>query len=62
MTDANTVVTIDGKSSKVSDLTAGLFVRVSPTEGTATTIAALSSRPEHKNGKKAPTTAPAATN
>ena len=57
-----TVVTIDGKSSKVSDLTAGLFVRVSPSEGTATTIAALTSRPEHKNGKKPPTTAPVASN
>ena len=62
VTDANTMVTIDGKSSKVSDLTAGLFVRVSPSEGTATTIAALSSRPEHKHAAKAPTTAPVASN
>jgi hypothetical protein len=63
VTDANTVITIDGKSSKVSDLTAGLFVRVSPSEGTANIISAMSTKPEHKHaGKKAPTTAPAASN
>jgi hypothetical protein len=63
VTDANTMVTIDGKSSKVSDLTAGLFVRVSPSEGTATIISATSTKPEHQHGgKKAPTTAPVASN
>jgi hypothetical protein len=63
VTDANTMVSIDGKSSKVSDLTAGLFVRVSPSEGTAAVISATSTKPEHKHaGKKAPTTAPAASN
>jgi hypothetical protein len=60
VTDSNTVITIDGKSSKVSELAAGLFVRVSPSEGTATTIAASTSRPEHKHAAKGPTTAPAA--
>jgi hypothetical protein len=52
VTDSNTTVTIDGKPSSVGELKEGLFVHVSPTEGTAVTIVATTTRPEHKGGKK----------
>ena len=41
-TDAKTVVTIDGKAGKVSDLVAGMQVRVTPTTGKAEKIEARS--------------------
>ena len=52
VTDANTTVTIDGKPSSMSELKEGLFVHISPSEGTAVTVVATSTRPEHKGGKK----------
>jgi hypothetical protein len=40
-TDDKTKVTLDGKEAKLADLKEGLRVMVSPAEGTATTIAAM---------------------
>lgn len=47
-TDDKTSVTLDGKDAKVADLKEGLFVAVTPAEGTATSITATTKRPEHK--------------
>jgi hypothetical protein len=48
-TDDNTSITVDGKKAAVGDLKAGMFVMVSPTEGTAASITATTTRPERKN-------------
>jgi len=45
-TDEKTVVTIDKKEAKVADLKADMFVHVSPAEGTATKISAMTKMPE----------------
>jgi ABC-type Na+ efflux pump permease subunit len=59
MTDDNTTVTIDGKKSAVGDLKAGMFVMVSPAEGTAATITATTTRPQKKNAKTSDSKKPA---
>jgi hypothetical protein len=50
-TDTSTVVTIDGNPGKVSDLTPGMHVKVTPKTGTATKIEAVS-KPAKKGEKK----------
>jgi hypothetical protein len=47
-TDDKTSVTLDGNPAKVTDLKSGLWVTVSPAEGTAATITASTTRPERK--------------
>ena len=47
-TDANTVVTRDGKDAKVADLKVGDYVTVTPDTGTATSITASTTKPEKK--------------
>jgi ABC-type sugar transport system substrate-binding protein len=41
----NTVITVDGKAAKVADLKAGMFVIVTPAEGTAEKIVARTPPP-----------------
>ena len=52
VTDDKTVVTLEGKAAKVADLKEGMYVRVTPAEGTATEIKATATKPERpkKNG------------
>jgi hypothetical protein len=45
VTDAKTVVTVDGKDAKVADLKAEMYVVVTPATGTATKIVATKDRP-----------------
>jgi hypothetical protein len=45
VTDAKTVITVDGKDAKVADLKADLYVVVTPATGTATKIVATKDRP-----------------
>ncbi|MBI5723686.1 MAG: hypothetical protein HZA50_07000 [Planctomycetes bacterium] len=45
-TDDKTVVTLDGKEAKLADLKEGLFVKVTPAEGTATKIEATTEAPK----------------
>ena len=47
-TDDKTTVSIDGNPAKVTDLKAGLYVMISPAEGTAATITATTSKPQRK--------------
>lgn len=47
-TDDKTTVTLDGNPAKVTDLKAGLYVMVSPAEGTAATITATTTKPQRK--------------
>lgn len=44
-TDASTKVTVDGKDGKLSDISAGMRVKVSPAEGLATSIEATAAKP-----------------
>jgi hypothetical protein len=55
-TDDKTSVTLDGNPAKVTDLKAGLYVMVSPAEGTAATITASTSRPKKKSADSSDTT------
>jgi outer membrane lipoprotein-sorting protein len=45
-TDDKTVVTVDEKAATVADLKEGMYVKVTPAEGTATEIKAMTKRPE----------------
>lgn len=55
MTDDNTSVTIDGKKSAVGDLKAGMFVTISPAEGTAAMIMATTTPPQKKKAPSSDT-------
>ena len=48
MIDERTAVTIDGRRSNASELMRGMYVVVSPVEGTATDIVATTVAPENK--------------
>ena len=48
VTDDKTVVKVDGKDAKVADLKEGLWVKVTPAEGTATEIKASTTEPQRK--------------
>lgn len=54
-TDDKTVVTLDGKDAKVSDLKADLYVRVTPADGTATKIVATTEKPQPPTRRARPT-------
>jgi hypothetical protein len=59
-TDANTAVTINKESGKkVTDLTAGIEVKITPTTGTATKITATEKKKDHKSKKNPPADEPA---
>jgi hypothetical protein len=49
--DANTTVTVDGAAAKLSDLTAGEHVSITPATGTAKTITAKSGQKKKAAGQ-----------
>ncbi len=49
-TDENTTVRIDRKEAKLADLKAGMFVFITPEEGTAKAIRARTGRPRRRPG------------
>jgi hypothetical protein len=50
-TDDKTVVTLDKKEAKVADLKVDMYVHVTPAEGTATKISAMTKAPEPRKPK-----------
>ena len=54
-TDAKTTVTIDGKESKVADLTKDLYVTITPAKGVAEKIVATKEAPARRGRRGAAT-------